>query len=57
MLIADNRMEVVSDFMYSINVSLMILQFSSEWAFEARDTMAWIGADDLKDRVNCDSRG
>jgi hypothetical protein len=35
----------------------MILQFSSEWAFEARETMAWIAADDLKERVNCDRRG
>jgi hypothetical protein len=51
-LIAASRMDGVSDFMYSIKVSLMTLQLSSEWAFEARDTIAWIAADDFMGRVN-----
>jgi len=56
-LIAVNRTDTVSDFMYSIRASLMTLQFSSEWALEARAAMAWIAGEDLKDRVSCDRRG
>lgn len=35
----------------------MTLQFSSEWALEARAAMAWTAVEDLKERVSCDRRG